>query len=487
MSEANARLLSGTAGATYPFWSTDSREVAFFAEGKLKKVSVASTDVDVICAAPDARGGTWNRAGVILFAPNVASGLQRVDAHGGSPETVTTIDPSHESSHRFPSFLPDGDHFVFTTDSIGKEPGRVQVGSLSDKKTRFLMTAERAPVYAEPGFLVYSIGDRIVAQPFDAKRLEVSGPPVRLPEHPPATVSTNGILVTAAAADQDSRLVWLDRRGGIVGSLALPPGSFEDPKISPDGKQVALSASTGEDSGDLWVVDLERGATTRLTFGPGMNRYPIWSPDGKRLAFQSDRSGRLSTHVVAATGGAMPVEFNSSPLNWKRPLVWSPDGSKVILETVGKDSGYDLWIATTEGKTMPFAVTPATEMAAAISPDGRWVAYESNETGRTEILVQSFPSPGTRYQVTTAGGGNPLWVNGGKELLYATREGKLASVSVTGNEALQFGQQQILFAVPDITGMDTTADGQKFLATMSEDATAAQSFTVVTNWARALK
>ncbi len=497
MSESSARLLSGTGGATYPFWSTDSAQVAFFSEGKLKKVSVSSTDVDVICAAPDARGGTWNRDGVIVFSPNVADALQRVDAHGGSPQAVTTLNVSRETTHRFPWFLPDGDHFLFMSDSKNSAPSRVMIGSLSEKTTKLLTTSERAPVYAEPGFLVYAIEDRVVAQRFDAKNLRLDGPPVRFPEHPPAvlntlgaaaTVSANGLLVTAAAANQNTRLVWLDRRGSTLGSLPLPPGSFDNPRISPDGRQVSLSGgSGGEAVGDLWLVDLEHGAPTRLTFGPRMNRYAVWSPDGKTLAFQSDRSGSTDLYLVSSTGGAAPVLFTPTAGDWKRPETWSPDGSMLIFEVIGKESGYDLWIATRGGKARPYAATAAAEIQSSISPDGRWAAYESTESGRTEILVQSFPTPGTRYQVTTTGGSGVHWTSGGRELVFLTQDGKIASIAVTGSDALQFGPQQILFNLPDVTGIDVTRDGQRFLVTMNEDTTAAQSFTVVANWAEGLR
>ena len=495
MSDASARLLPGTTDATFPFWSPDSRSVAFFADAKLKKASLAGTDVDVICDAPDGRGGTWNRKDVIVFAPNVAGTLHRVDAHGGASQPLTRLERGRESAHKMPSFLPDDDHYLYIADTDDKS-GTVYVASLSSGKKQQLMTSDRAPVYAEPGYLVYSIGERIVARKFDARNLEFQGPPIRLAERTPsvvntldrvASVSSNGILVVAAPLSETTRLAWSDRKGNLTGFLSLPPGIFSFPALSPTGAHAVVSSSEGDQTADLWMIDLQRGTPTRLTFGPGVNRFPIWSPDGTKIVFQSNRTGMTDLYVLSPTGGTAPgVFYSSTAVKWKNPTAWSPDGSVIVFDTVHQETGYDIWVVSMDGKARPYIATKAAERYATLSPDGRWAAYESNETGRTEIFVQSFPRPGTKYQVTTGGGSGVEWSEQ-NELLFAIPSGEIAAVQVSTKNGIEFGPQQTLFTPPAVTGGDLSRDGQKYLVTVSEESAASQTLTVVLNWAAGLQ
>jgi Tol biopolymer transport system component len=498
LSDTTPRLLAKTSDATYPFWSPDSQHIAFFAQGKLKRVPASGGDVDEICAATDGRGGAWSRRGVIVFAPTVGSALMRVAADGGEPSPVTKVDTSKkQDSHRFPSFLPDGERFLFySMDSGGT--GSINVGSIDSMESKPLLKAERSAVYAEPGYLIYGNGDRILARRFDPKSLELEGEPERLPDAASAvvnsgdrvvSVSDNGVMVIAAAPDTNMRLAWLDRAGQTVGTLPLPAGSFSTPQFSPDGSQVALEMSNGDSISDLWVVDLERGAPTRLTFGPAINRRPVWSPDGKRIVFQSNRTGPFDLYARQLSGAGGDVPLFVSSMNWKEPYSWSPDGSTVVYSGVGPESGFDILLASaaSPAKSTVFLQTPASEGWPMISPDGRWLAYTSNESGRFEIYVQSFPTPGTKYQVTTSGGNKVAWTQEGRELIYATLDGAIGAVPVTLGEGLQFGKPVTLFTPSRNEGIDVSPDGQRFLAVVPANAANAQSLTVVMNWAEGLK
>jgi len=498
LSDTTPRLLPKTSDATYPFWSPDSHHVAFFAEGKLKRVPAAGGDVDEICAATDGRGGAWGSRGVIVFAPTVGSPLMRVAADGGEPVAVTALDPSKkEDSHRFPSFLPGGERFLFySMDSGGT--GNIKLGSLESSKSTQLLKAERSAVYAAPGYIVYGNGDRILARRFDPKSLEITGEPERLPDAAPAvvnsgdrvaSVSDNGVMVIAAAPDTNMRLAWLDRQGQTVGTIPLPAGSFANLQISPDNSHVALEMGTGDSLCDLWVVDLARGAPTRLTFGPALNRRPVWSPDGKQVVFQSNRKGPFDLYVRQLSGAGGDTVLYASPMNWKEPYSWSPDGATVAFAGLGPESGFDILLASTAKPTKitTYLQTPATEGWPVISPDGRWLAYTSNESGRFEIYVQSFPTAGTKYQVTTSGGNKVSWTQGGRELIYTSLDGALGAVPVTPGEGLQFGPQTMLFTPARNEGIDVSPDGQRFLAVVPANAANAQSLTVVLNWTEGLK
>ncbi len=499
LSEATPRPLAGTTGATYPFWSPDSRDIAFFADGKLKRVPATGGDVDVICAASDGRGGTWGRGGTIVYAPTVASCLMAVESRGGEPRPVTVLDAaSHEVTHRFPSFLPDGEHFLFLASGDANDSENdIAVGSIGSTTRTPLFKSARAPVYAEPGYLIFASGERIAAQRFDPKSLRLTGDPVKLGDGVPNIVnsgdrvtsaSANGILVIGTPAQPNRRLAWFNRRGDLEGTISPPPGELSRLRISPDGTRVAVGCKSGENSADIWLIDLKRGAPTRLTFGPGTNDKPVWSPDGKRLAFHSNRNGPFDLFTRQASGGGADSVVFASPTRWKEPLGWSPDGRWIAYWAIEKETGGDLMLAAADGsgKVETYLKTPATEWFPSISPDGRWIAYSSNESGRFEIYVQSFPSPGAKYQVTTGGGNYPHWAGTGRELFYVTIEGALATVPVSPGETLEFGAPQVLMPLADGEIFDVSADGQHILALAQDASAAAQSPTIVLNWVAGL-
>ena len=499
LAEATPRPLAGTTGATYPFWSPDSKDVAFFADGKLKRVPAGGGDVDVICAASDGRGGTWGSGGAIVFAPTVASCLMTVEPRGGAPRPVTVLDAaSHEVTHRFPSFLPDGQHFLFmATGDANESENDIAVGSLGSTTRTPLFKGSRAPVYAEPGYLIFASGDRIAAQRFDPKSLRLTGDVVKLGDSVStivnsgdrvASASANGVLVIGTPAQPNRRIAWFNRNGDVTGTISPPPGGLSQLQLSPDGTRVAVSCKSDENASDLWLIDLKRGAPTRLTFGPGLNNRPLWSPDGKRLAYQSNRNGPFDLFTRPASGGGVDSLVFASPTRWKEPLSWSPDGRWIVFWAIEKETGGDLLLAAADGsgKVETYLKTPATEWYPSISPDGRWLAYSSNESGRFEIYVQSFPSPGAKYQVITGGGNHPLWAETGLELFYVTTEGALATVPVSPGETLEFGPPQVLMPLADGEIFDVSADGQRILALAQDASAAAQSPTIVLNWAEGL-
>lgn len=496
LADAVPHNLVKKAGATYPFWSPDSKHIAFFADGKLQRVPAAGGDVDIICTAPDGRGGTWGNSGVIVFAPTVSSPLMRVDASGGEPVPATKLE-NGEVTHRFPSFLPDSEHFLFMAGaSVEHFQNSIYLGSLQSTGRTLLLKAGRMPVYAEPGYLIYSIGDRLVAQQFDPKTLRVQGQPLKLPDWIPngvntgdrvASASANGTLVIAAAESAEKKLVWFNRHGGIESTIPPPPGGIQAFRISPDGTRIITTIGPAQGKDDLWMIDLKRASSTRLTFGPDSSQRAIWSPDGKQLVFQSDRNGPFDLFLKQANGSGGDTLLYSSRTEWKEPYSWSPDGRTIAFLTIENQTNGDILLASTDGKgkATPYLNTPAAEWYPDISPDGRWLAYSSNESGRIEIYVQSFPSPGEKYQVTTTGGTAPRWTQGGRELIYTTAEPAIASVPVTLGEGLEFGTPQTLFSLPG-NEYDVSPDGQHVLALMPVDSAAAQWPTVVLNWAAGL-
>ena len=502
LDQVRARFLAETEGATYPFWAPDSRRVGFFAKGKLRRVALDDGRVEPICDAIEGRGGSWGSAGTIVFAGSVTGPIAAVAADGGAPRAVTAIEnPEEEISHRFPAFLPDGQQFLYLADpGTGGEEGAVYLASLAGGPRRLLFKSRRAPIYAEPGYLIYAIDDRLVARPFDARSGELRGEPRRLEEATPsyvntqdraASVSRSGALLVPTAQVGGTRIGWLDRRGRLVGEVPLPQENFASPQLSPDGSRLALfSDGPRESEADLWVVDLATEQASRLTFAPGIDRYPVWSPDAARLAFQSERSGVFDIWERPASGGGAERSLYASPTSWKIARNWV--GDYLAFETVEKATGFDIWLLRPERPADPpvhLVHSAASENDPRISPDGRWLAYASNESGRSEIYVVSLPDARTKYQVTTEGGRHPIWTRGGRELFYMTSAYAVAAVAVTPGETLTFRSPVTLFPQPrpnwgtgaDQALFDVTADGDRIVVLVPENQ-GSQTLVVVSDW-----
>ena len=495
----SARALPGTEGAINPFWSPDSRSLGFFAGGKLKKIEAAGGPPLTLCDAPNGRGGTWNRDGVILFSPNTTAPLYRVSASGGVASAVTKLDEGarrrQERSHRWPSFLPDGNHFLYL--GVG-----IRVASLDAPEGKLLLQADSNAVYSQ-GYLLFMRERTLMAQPFDTKRLEMAGDAVPIAEQVQVgggggkggfSVSEQGILAYRTGdVGSGSQITWFDRSGkqtGVLGDLA----NYASIHFSPDRKRVAVSIAGS--NGDIWLYELARGLRTRLTFDPEAQHDVIWSPDGNRLVFNSSRKGRLDLYQKAADGTGSEELLVESDVD-KYPNSWSPDGRFLVYSTTFDvpKTGTDLWVLPVSGdrKPFPFLQTEFNESRGQFSPDGRWIAYQSDESGRDEVYVTLFPGPGGKRQISTAGGTFPRWRSDGKEIFYLSPDNKLMVVEVKGQGSnLEVGAARALFDVrPGNTTSgyqyDVTADGQRFLVNTSVEQKASSPITVVINWTAGLK
>jgi Tol biopolymer transport system component/predicted Ser/Thr protein kinase len=480
---ASAERLPGTDNAFFPFWSPDGRFVAFFSEGKLKRVDPSGGAVLTICDAPRGAGGTWNREGTIVFAPAPTTGLSRVSAAGGQPVPLTKPDASrHETAHRYPSFLPDGRRFLYMAANLSAPPddpaNSIRVGSLDGKSDKAVVGVASAARYAS-GRLLYVRDGTLLAQDFDLSRFERKGEPAPIAQrlglygwqfHWPFSVSENGVLVAAPAFLTPSRLLWLDRGGKDLGSVR-EPGLVNNPRLSPDGGRVALDVfDSGRDTSEVWVYDAASGAGTKFVFSPAHDEVPVWSPDGARIVFASDRKSKGAHHdlwVKPLDGGK--EEILAESLDDRYPEDWSPDGRFVsfnVIQARGQRNT-QLWILdTVQRKIFPFETEGQYQVGSRFSPDGQWLAYASDESGRFEAYVRAFPGPGGKWQVSSAGGSNPVWSRDGKELFYLTLDNKLAAVPISAGATFRAGSPVALFPVHPSGNrnvFDVSADGRRFL------------------------
>jgi serine/threonine protein kinase/Tol biopolymer transport system component len=497
-----AQSLAGTDGAFQPFWSPDGRFLGFFADGKLKKIEVSGGPSITLCDAPDPRSGTWNRDGVIVFGPTPTSPLQRVSAAGGLPTTATTLGQG-ESVHMRPFFLPDGRHFLYRA-STGPGGGPIYVGSLNSAERKLLFNADSANVFYSQGYLLFLRETMLMAQPFDARRLVLTGDAfpiaeniVNTPTVNPAgvfSVSENGVLAyQTGATAAGSHLVWFDRSGKQTGALgdSLPYG---DLVLSPDNKRASVNIPEAGKSRDIWLYDVTRGLRTRFTFGPANQLTSIWSPDGSRVVFNSNRKGHYDLYQKASSGVGTEEVLLEDNLE-KYPLSWSPDGRFILYRTFGVTTGYDLFVLPLTGDHKPFAFlnTKFNEHYGQFSPDGRWVAYVSDESGRNEVYVAPFPGAGGKWQISTTGGLLPRWRHDGTEIFYLDPyDNKLMAAAVNGKGgSFDVGTVKPLFETYLVAGSryayDVSADGQRFLINTILEQTTSGPITVVLNWTAGLK
>jgi Tol biopolymer transport system component/predicted Ser/Thr protein kinase len=492
-----ARALAGTEDGMYPFWSPDGRFVGFSAGGKLKRIEASGGPALVLCDAQDARGGTWNRDGVILFEPHFREPLFRVPATGGKPAPATKFDESRkETTHRFPVFLPDGNHFLYLAGShaVGTESElhAIYIGSLDGKPPRHLVNARSKPLFAA-GHLLFVRQKTLMAQPFDAKSGTLSGeaiPIVANVQEDPGfftavfSVSDNGVLAyqeEGGAADQH-QFTWFDRAGKKL-PAAGPKGNLWNPRLSHDGRRLLFAQG---DPGDIWLEDLSRHVTTRLTFNPADDASAVWSPDDARIVFMSQRSGAGDIYQKAAAGtGADELLFSSNVV--KNPTSVSSDGRSVLFDALNPKTKWDVEVLSLpDRKVIPFLHGEFDENEGEFSPDGHWVVYASNESGRYEIYVQPFPGPGGKWQISSAGGSNPVWRRDGKEIFYLAPDRKLMAVAVKTGVAFEPETPAPLFEVrlrnDPSRHYDVSADGQRFLLNVPQSDETSPPITLVQNW-----
>jgi serine/threonine protein kinase len=498
------RPMPETNGASLPFWSPDSAFIGFFAQGKLKRIALAGGPPQTIGDAPRGIGGTWNRDGVIVFMPDAGKPFYRVPAAGGVPEPVTKLAAS--DAQGFPQFLPKGDRFLYLTIALGKpDVIGIYVSSLDEKPPVRILASALSATYvtsnasSQSGHLLFLRENTLMAQAFDPERLRLSGEMVPLAEPvgtelfgflPAFSVSDSGVLAySSGAAGANRELVWLDRTGKQMGS-ASPPGDYGNFRLSPDEKKIAMDRSVAQSAQDIWVLDLLRGVTSRLTFDPAMDNLPIWSPDGLRVLFPSNRTGSFDLYIKAASGAGQeePLIKMGTPTGWATD--WSRDGRFILYQIPAARTGQDLWIAPQFGdrKPFPYLQTQFNEQAGAFSPDGHWVAYVSDESGRNEIYVQAFPLSGEKHQISSGGGSEPYWKKDGTELFYLAADRNLMAVPIKLGTTLTPGTPKALFPIPVSEQQHSyavTADGQRFL--VSRLAGEMPPITVVLNWEAGLK
>ena len=511
LATTTAQPLAGTEGAVYPFWSPDSRSVGFTAEGRLKRLDIGGGAPQTLATVTTSRSGAWNADGVILFSPSNASPLFRVPASGGEAVAVTTLD--RQTSHRFPSFLPDGRQFLFYAQGTQETAG-IYLGSLDSAETRRLAAADAAGVYLPSrmggmaGWLLWVRAGTLVAQRLDLGQKTLTGDPVTLAD-PVAvdagtfasavSVSASGLVAYREGGASRRQLTWFDRSGKALGALGAPDeNGLNNPSVSPDGRRVAVFR-TVQGNTDIWLLDGTR--SSRFTFDVAIDRNPIWFPDGSRIVFDSNRKGPRDLYQKSSSGAGVEELLVESPRN-KFASDWSAAGRFILYHSIDPQTTWDLWVQPMEGDRKPwvFLKTRFDERHGQFSPDGRWVAYRSNESGRNEIYIRPFAAPAAssaaagpaagQWQVSTAGGIHPRWRPDGKELYYIGPNGEMmvAPIAATAT-ALEPGTPVSLFASRIVGGgediglgrqYDVTRDGRFLINTVLDDASS--PITLIQNW-----
>ena len=501
-----AQPLAGTDEPVQPFWSADSRFLAFSDEQRLKKITVSGGPAQTLVGAVGA-GGTWSGEGVVLFGSVGATGtvgiaIQRVPAAGGAATPVTTLDASRkEFGHYWPHFLPDGNHFLYFARSTNPDDNAIYAASLDSPERKLLLNAKSNVAYVPPGYLLFNREGTLMAQPFDAERIELTGEAVPIAEdvqfnqiqgRTAFAASQNGVLVYRAGGvvAAQNRLVWVSRNG-TEQPLAAIERSYNRPRISPDGRWVAVE--TLEQGRQIWLYDLARDTFTRLTFEGSENRDATWTPDGKRVALDSNRAGPRNIFWQLADGSGGAERLTTSEYT-QFPNAVSADGQLLVFSEIHPATSYDIWVLPLSGpspssrKAQPFLRTRAEESGPRFSPDGHWLAYTSDETGRREVYVQPYPGPGGKWLISTEGGREAVWNRNGRELFYRNGD-KMMAVDITTRPAFSAGKPRLLFegryvpAAPTAPQYDVTSDGQRFLMLKPiEQETSAPQISVVVNW-----
>ena len=498
-----SRALAGTENGGYPFWAPNSRDLGFAAEGKLMKIDVTGGPAITITKTQNMRGAAWNREDVIVFAPHFTGGLARVSASGGTPAPLTEPDKGrNENSNRLPLFLPDGRHFLYLARSGNVEQTAIFAGDLEAASFKKLVLQAASSVqYVEPGYLLFVRERTLMAQPFDAGTLKTTGDARPIAEQVGVSAlnlygnfsaSLQGVLAYGSGGTGGAlQIRWHDRSGKVTGTVGAPADIF-GPRLSPDGKMVAterLDPSSG--NRDIWLHDLARATEQRLTF-TGDNRWPVWSPDGLRVAFLRLRPDEKV--MVRAANGTGAEEILETAL--KAPMDWTRDGGFLASATLisNPKTLNDIWaLPLSGGKTedrKPVALRQSefVEWHARVSPDGRWMAYMSNESKRAEVYVVGFPGLNGKWQISANGGSYPVWSRSGRELYFVGLDFKLMAVPITPGPQFQPGVPQPLFDVRLSSAnatFDVSADG-RFLLAMPAEQAASSPMTVVLNWRQAL-
>ena len=486
----------GTETGSNPFFSPDGRWLGFFSGGKLRKVALAGgAPITLADTSFQPRGASWGSDGSIVFASSGGTALERVAADGGPVEPITTLDAAAgETGHRWPQMLPGAEAVLFAVvgaDDAPSDSATIAVMRLSDGTVTPLLEGT-APSYLPTGHILFARAGSLLAAPFDPQTLHLTGPAVLVVEgvamRPISgvayyTVSESGTLAYVSGLGVASRaLVWVDRDGGET-VMSTERRAFETPRLSPDGRRVAVTIQPEGGNPDVWVFDIDRGTTTRLTYD-GMNGFPVWAPDGRRIAFTSNRAGGFDLYWKLADG-SVEAELLHRSGNPLFPDSFSSDGAALAYTEDNPETAADLWALQIGVTAMPIVQLPFTESGGAFSPAGSWLAYVSDESGRDEIFVRGYPDGG-RWQVSTDGGTEPVWSGNGRELFYRSGD-RMMAVDVSGRSELLIGTPTALFSGPYSVGAGSAnyavhGDGRRFLMIRSEAASAPTLVNVVTNW-----
>ncbi|HTS65629.1 MAG TPA: hypothetical protein VMH28_26585 [Candidatus Acidoferrales bacterium] len=508
----HARVIAGSEGASAPFWSPDSQYVGFFAGRALQKVKISGGAPEKICDAEAAPGGgAWSRDGTILFAPGLSGGLYRVSASGGRPEAAWKPDGGqNQRSGLWPHFLPDGKHFLFYAQADGPEMSGVYLGALDSAVCRRLFASQTNAVYSaaapgssRAGYLLYINERNLTAIPFNPAKLELTGDAIVLANDigavrslalAPISVSDSGVLVYQGVGRPTRQMLWLDRAGRQI-AVSGEPGEYGPPRVSPDGERGIVARAGPDGKAHLWILD-RSGSAQQISRGDAHEGSPVWSPDGYKIAYFAQAGAAYDIFVRAAAPDSRPEPLVRSASR-KFPTDWSRDGKYILYGVEGPGTGLDIWgFSPGERRAAPILDTVYTEAYGSVSADGKWIAYQSDQSGKTEVYVQAFEglASGTRrrWQVSK-GGGLPRWRSDSRELFYITEEGCIMSVPVRvmADGSMEPGGAQFLFQtrpVPKTWNLyDVSPDGQYFLVNAPLEWTSANPITVVTNWTEKLR
>ncbi len=485
-----ARRLPGTDLANFPFWSPDSRFIGFTDGSKLRRVPIDGGEPRILCDASSNRGNSWGD-GTIVFSVEQGP-LYKVAETGGAPEPATTLNEEKgETAHRFPHFLPDGKTFlyvalpgrsglvtIYATDTEGREPVEV-------------MQSVAQPVYAEPGYLIYQRGNRILASRFDAESLTLSGEPVDIGQAPrrpnavgaPAvTVSSTGTLAFMETQQPISEFVWLDLDGEVIETLDVDPGPYTAPSISPDQRYVAVTREVSPEERDIWLLELDRMILNKLTSGPGNKADPTWSPDATRIVYSCDVDGPWNLFRLPIAGGNAE-RLTTGPATFKNALDWSPDGQWILYEQIGTGTNMDLWVVPADGSSpeKPYLEEVHQEEHGQFSPDGNWLAYTSTEAGAENIYLNSFPDPVRKLRLSVDWGVLPLWKTP-NTVVFKGRNSQIHRVSVTTEPTPRAGSDEALFEWRGWYNLDLAPDGERFLGLRQVELSTPNSILMRLNW-----
>jgi Tol biopolymer transport system component len=488
LDSVTARRIEGGDGVSQPFWSADSQRIGFFAQGKLKTVAAAGGASQIVCDAPFGRGAAWSPSNVIVFAPDANGPLFRVPATGGTPTPATTLDEARkESGHRFPAFLPDGDRFLYAALPSVDDVFEISAGSLQDLRARTRIgTMENAPVYAAPGWLLFARQGVLMAQPFDATALRITGEPTSLGDEPgvapaPAaydagrrvSASTAGSLAYYLEPAQETNLQWMDRTGKTTSVVSVPGARYSSIALAPDQKFAALVRRDSGTTSSIWLVDLTRASVVPLSTGGGRNTSPVWSPDSARVVFSSDREGNQVFYEKTVTEASSERVFFRTDSRSYVPVSWSKDGSWLLFNRIDPNTKWNIYRVPPSAAAEPLPVVTgrAIDIGGWPSPDGRWLAYLSDEAGHVDLFVTAFPGAGAKVQVA-AGVQRGWWAADGRELLLMKRDLTLWRVGVDLRAAApRIGEPQHVSTLPPgIVALDLVPGGQRILALVAERA-----------------